>query len=649
VRRGLTARMLVASGLLVILIGAAFGSLLVAVTNFRAATDLRRETREELVAAEELQTLVIDLETGLRGFVITHQDRFLQPWNEARADLPAAERALERMAADDPVDLARVRRIVAAITAYVEQYGLPLVAAVRSNDAFASSVRATESGRQRIDTLRASFNRFSQAGRASLDAREAGADVAANRATVAALVGLAGSILVVLLFTGYLSRIIVRPIRGASQMADRIAIGDLSARLRETDVAEIGALERSFNVMASSLERSGEELASILAEQAALRRVATLVAEGVPAEQIFSAVGAEVGGLLGADQAAVVRFEPDGSTTIVVGFGEGLEDVPVGMRWEPDDSLATTVVLRTGHAARKDAGDWEGASGPAADRLRRLGVRSTVAGPIVVEGHLWGSMVVTTMHQPLPSDTEERLAKFTELVATAVANAESRAELTASRARIVAASDDARRRIERDLHDGAQQRLVSLGLRLRTEQRTEDPSWVVDELGKVLDDLHEISRGIHPAILADRGLGPALRVLARRSAVPVSLDGQLDIRFGEPIELAAYYVVSEALTNAAKHAEASVVHVATEVRDEILHLWIRDNGQGGADPGRGSGLIGLKDRVEALGGKVSVVSPPGEGTTLHVQLPAGTAPTPPSVARPARSGAPAAAEAAERP
>ncbi|MCW2760872.1 MAG: Histidine kinase [Marmoricola sp.] len=620
--RGLTARMVVASGLLAILIGAAFVALLVAVTNFRAATDVRRETREELVAAEALQTLVIDLETGLRGFVITDEERFLQPWNEARADLPQRSRELERMAADDPVDLARVQRILNSITTYVQQYGLPLVAAVRSNDPSASSVQATESGRQRIDALRASFARFSEAGRASLDAREGEADAAAKRATVVAVVGLAGSFLVILAFTGYLTRIIVRPIRWASRMADRIAIGDLSARLQETDVAEIGALERSFNVMASSLERSGDEVSSLLAEQAALRRVATLVAEGVNAAEIFSAVTAEAGGLLGADQGAIVRFEPDDSTIIVVGVGEDPEEVAVGMRWEPDESLATTAVLRTGHAARKDVGDWEGEAGPVPVRMRSMGVRSNVACPIVVEGHLWGAMVVSTKREPLPLDTEERLENFTELVATAISNAESRAELTASRARIVAAGDEARRRIERDLHDGAQQRLVSFGLRLRTEQRGEDLSWAADELDKVLHELHEISRGIHPALLADGGLGQALRALARRSAIPVELDVQTDMRFAEAIELAAYYVVSEALTNAVKHAEVSVVRVAAEERDDILHLWIRDDGTGGADPRRGSGLIGLKDRVEALGGRISVVSPLGEGTTLHVQLPA---------------------------
>ena len=621
--------MVVAGGMLAIVVGAAFAALLVAVTNFRAATDLRRDTRQELVAAEALQKLVIDLETGLRGFVITREERFLEPWNDARAALPEATGALTRLASDDSVESARVRRIVQAITMYVQQYALPLVDAVRRNDALARSVESTDAGRRRIDALRASFGRFSQARRASLDLREADAEQASRRAPVAAGVGVAGSIILILLFTGYLTRVIVHPLRRAAMMADRLARGNLSARLPETDVAEIGALERSFNVMAGSLEKSSEELASLLAEQAALRRVATLVAEGVPAADIFSAVTEEVGRLFGADQAAVGRFEPDGSA-IVVGVGHDPEEVPVGMRWELDDSLASTAVLRTGRAARRDADDWDIASAPVADRVRRTGIRSTVAGPIVVEGRLWGAMVVSTRREPLPPDTEERLANFTELIATAVANAESRAELTASRARIVAASDHARRRIERDLHDGAQQRLVSLALQLRgADQRAPIEvagrpglSWVVEELRQILDDLREISSGVHPAILAEGGLGPALRTLARRSAVPVDVDVLTEMRFAEGIELAAYYVVSEALTNAVKHAQASAVHVAIEKQGGILHLWIRDDGVGGAVPDRGSGIIGLKDRVEALGGRISVVSPSGEGTVLHAQLPA---------------------------
>jgi signal transduction histidine kinase len=217
---------------------------------------------------------------------------------------------------------------------------------------------------------------------------------------------------------------------------------------------------------------------------------------------------------------------------------------------------------------------------------------------------------------------------FTELVGTAIANADSRAQLTASRARIIAATDDARRRIERDLHDGTQQRLVALGFELRqTTVPAELPKLqtqigrVADELTEVIEELREMARGIHPAILSEGGLGPALRLLARRAALPVELDIRTETRPADRVEVAAYYVVSEALTNITKHARASSAHVTVEQREALLHLAIRDDGIGGADPAGGSGLIGLRDRVQALGGAIEVNSRPGEGTAILVELP----------------------------
>jgi signal transduction histidine kinase len=227
-------------------------------------------------------------------------------------------------------------------------------------------------------------------------------------------------------------------------------------------------------------------------------------------------------------------------------------------------------------------------------------------------------------------ETEARIAEFTELVATAIANAESRAELSASRARIVATADAARRRIERDLHDGAQQQLVSLALELRAVEEATPPelrelrdglSHTVDGITTVLDELREIALGIHPAILAEGGLGPALKTLARRAPIPVGLDLRVDERLPEPVEVIAYYVVAEALTNAAKYASPSVVDVAVEVQERLLRVSVRDDGRGGADPTRGSGLLGLKDRAEAIGGTMSLQSPRGAGTSLQIGLP----------------------------
>ncbi len=251
--------------------------------------------------------------------------------------------------------------------------------------------------------------------------------------------------------------------------------------------------------------------------------------------------------------------------------------------------------------------------------------------PIIVEGRLWGVVgVASKLARPLPLDTEGRLAEFTELVATAIANADSRAQLAASRARIVTTADATRRRIERDLHNGAQQQLFALALELDAAQAAVPPeldeqrarlSGVVDGLNSVLEELREIARGIHPAVLTEGGLGPALEMLARRSPVRVELAVHAEERLTQRVEVAAYYVISEALTNAAKHARASSVRVDVDVGDGVLHVTVRDDGVGGADPARGSGLLGLKDRVEAIGGSISLHSPADAGTRLQVELP----------------------------
>jgi signal transduction histidine kinase len=378
---------------------------------------------------------------------------------------------------------------------------------------------------------------------------------------------------------------------------------------------------------------SRASLARLAEEQTALRRVATLVAQGVPPMEIFSAVSDEVARLFGA-QAGVLRFEPDGPAVVFVGVSKTL-DLPVGTRWEFQPGMASAEVYRTGRSARVDAMDWSSASGPVAGAARRMGIVSSVASPIVVEGRLWGAMNVASADELLPFGLEGRLGKFTELLATAVANAESRSELAASRRRIVAASDEARRRIERDLHDGTQQRLVSLGLTARAARDDAaagrdvlraELSRIATGLTDAAAELQELSRGIHPAIVSEGGLGPSLRTLARRSAVPVDIDGSTNARYPEPIEIAAYYVASEALSNAMKHAQASRVEISLAANDGSLLLSVRDDGVGGADPARGSGLAGLADRVEALGGSIHIHSPAGAGTHITVDLPLGYEP-----------------------
>jgi GAF domain-containing protein len=369
------------------------------------------------------------------------------------------------------------------------------------------------------------------------------------------------------------------------------------------------------------------ELESVAAEQAALRRIATLVARGGEPEQVFAAVAEETAAMFGAIT-AVNRFEHDPPGIVFVGASRET-GIPIGTRWPLAHGMASNEVYRTGRSARRGVVDWESYSGPLAEAAHRLSVHSQVSSPVIVEGSLWGVVTVNAQDE-LPSDTEQRLEKFAELVTTAIANAESKSALAASRRRIVAASDETRRRIERDLHDGTQQRLVALGLAVRAAEANLPPerddlraqlSGVATGLVAAVEDLQEISRGIHPSILSKGGLGPALQTLAHRSAIPVALDIATDVRLAGPIEVAAYFVASEALANAAKHSEASRIDVSLKQRDGSLVLSIADDGVGGADPSRGSGLIGLSDRVEALGGSISVRSRTAKGTRITAELP----------------------------
>jgi PAS domain S-box-containing protein len=375
-------------------------------------------------------------------------------------------------------------------------------------------------------------------------------------------------------------------------------------------------------------QQAESELRRLAGEQAARRRVATLVARGVSPTEVFSAVAEEVERLLDAHAIAIGRLEPDGTMAIVASSGTARDELPVGSRLKLESKMALTAVVRTGRPARVDS--YSRASEFVNRRVQRLGISCTVAVPIMVGGSLWGSIAAGTDREQFPADAEHRMTEFTELVATAIANADSRLALAASRRRIVAAADDVRRRIQRDLHDGMQQRLVTLKLSVDAAE-TDVPldrcdlratmSRIAAGLTDAVAELQEISRGIHPAILSQGGLGPALRTLARRSTIPVELDVATDTRLPEPIEVAAYYVALEALANSAKHAQASHMQVSLATRNGSLVLAIRDDGVGGADVGRGSGLVGLQDRVEALGGTIGIDSPPGGGTSLVVTLP----------------------------
>ena len=367
-----------------------------------------------------------------------------------------------------------------------------------------------------------------------------------------------------------------------------------------------------------------------LDEQAALRRVATAVAQQRTPDEIFAVVTDEAGPLFGATASTLFRFEGAVGVAVSDWHTRDALGVPKGLRVDLALESATGRVYQTGAPARVDSYDEievERIDGP----LRALGIHAAVAAPIVVDGRVWGSISLSTVSdRPFPPSTELRLGAFAELVGQAVANAEARRELTESRVRIVEAADAARRRIERDLHDGAQQRLVSLALRLQLARRTAgDPDATIAaldacsvELATALEELRELARGIHPAMLTERGLGAALQFVADRAPLPVDLNVQLDVRLAPAHEAALYFTACEALANVTKHAEASAVSIRAWRDDGRIVIEIADDGVGGAEPMRGSGLRGLTDRLEAVGGQLDVTSAPGHGTTVIATVPA---------------------------
>jgi signal transduction histidine kinase/uncharacterized protein YoaH (UPF0181 family) len=369
------------------------------------------------------------------------------------------------------------------------------------------------------------------------------------------------------------------------------------------------------------------ELQRLADEQAALRRVATLVAEAATANEVFDAVIMEVGRLLGAAQVGMCRFEGPHEGTIVAQRDQDPSIVRAGMRVPIEGDSVTSRVLRTGRSARIDL--TEEGHGAMADLARRTGAAVTVGAPIKVESRLWGVIAASWRpgHLP-PPRAEERLSEFAGLLDTAIANADSRDQLTASRARVLTAGDEARRRVVRDLHDGAQQRLVHtiVTLKLARQAYAEGSDRAESLLADALDhaeqgnaELRDLAHGILPAALTRGGLRAGIDALVSRLDLPVDVDVTFE-RFPPEIEASAYFVVAEALTNVVKHSQAARAQVTAAVEDGTLRLEIRDDGVGGADP-EGHGLLGIGDRVAALGGRLRIDSPPG-GTVLVAELPA---------------------------
>jgi signal transduction histidine kinase len=617
-----------ATALLAILIGLSFGMLIYTVTSEHTAIHTAQKSQQILILANETERRVVDLETGERGFLLTHEQRFLEPWNAARAALPGQLTELRGLVADEPEQEDRVDALVEDIDSYVTDHSVPVVDSASAGIGPQDLLGVLSEGRSRVDAIRAQFDEFTSAQTAIVVSERADEDARAKRAVTFAVGGLVLSVLLITGYVFFLRRAIVRPLTDAAGLASRVSMGDLDVRMPGTGVGEIGDLEHSFNSMAESLATSRAGLERYATEQTVLRGIATLVARGGKADEVFDAVAEGMANVFDADIATIHRVESDHSLTTVGLHGVDPESGQmIGKDLFQSAGLSDTLADSKG-SGRFD--DMDRLSGPGGEDVRRLGIRSMVTGRISVEGSLWGLVAVSSRKGPFPPDTEERMTGFSELVATAVASAQSRSELIASRARIVSASDAARRKIERDLHDGAQQRLVTTALELRhigsnlpahmteTRQRL---ATIGDALEGVLEDLREISRGIHPAILSQGGLAPALKALARRSSIPAKSDVDIEGRLPEPVEVAAYFTVSEALTNAAKHAEATLVEIRARISEGWLELSVRDDGVGGADEASGSGLVGLHDRISVIGGFFDLSSPRGQGTSLTVRLP----------------------------
>jgi signal transduction histidine kinase len=409
----------------------------------------------------------------------------------------------------------------------------------------------------------------------------------------------------------------------------RTVVVSRPGQMLEADAEAKVAAFNELAAMAVTNDKSRDTLARLAAEQAALRRVATHVARGAGAAELFGAVTEEIGQLLPVDHVALRRYEPDGTVVYEAVWSRvGEHDPPAGTRLEVGGNNLAAKVQATGRSARID--DYVDTTGPVGDAARGTGLRSAVATPIVVERRLWGVMSAGSVQpEPLPADTEARLASFTDLLATAISNAEVHAALRSSRARLVTAADDTRRRIERDLHDGAQQRLVhtvvALKLTLQALDRGADDARelaaeALHHAELATTELRELAHGILPGPLMSEGLRGGVAALTARHSLPIAAD-VLDGRLPAHVEATAYFVISEALANVTKHAAARSVTVAANVAGGALRVEVADDGRGGVDVAKGSGLTGLIDRVEALGGSLELTSRIRQGTTLVASIP----------------------------
>ncbi|WP_238018018.1 CHASE3 domain-containing protein [Dactylosporangium sp. AC04546] len=616
--------------LFTLMISTAFATILFSVYQLRSSVLVVTRAERAVSAANTLERLVLDVEAGRRGYALTHDRTLLEPWIHAQQQIPLRQQELASSVSGDPAQAARVTTLNSDVTAYLDTYA---DAALTDDGADPTNIdsQSITNGQKSVAALRGEFDEFTVAQRKIVDDMRADANRAGQRAVIAGIAGFATSLLAVAILTRSLAVVVVRPLHRLVTAADKVAGGDMTVRVDTSAPVEIGKMQRTFNSMVSALERSRETLGTVAAEQAALRRVATVAARGRPAGDVFATVTEEAGKLFGADAAVLVRFEADENVgTVVASWSfDPTHRIPLGQVELQGHGIAGQVML-SGRPVRME-GDQS------ADFLARefgdTSIRSAIGAPIIVAGRTWGALkALSTSDRALEHQDAMRAAEFTDLVASAIANSQARADLTASRARVVAATDESRRRIERDLHDGTQQRLIALLLALRSTETqvsggVQDRMHTMgDDLSQAIDELRELARGIHPSILSEGGLVPAIKSLGRRSPVPVEVQLALPDRLDTKIEVGVYYVVAEALTNAIRHARATLICVRAAVAHGRLELSIEDDGVGGADPDTGTGLVGLADRVATLGGSLHIASRQGRGTTLSITVPLAAAP-----------------------
>jgi CHASE3 domain sensor protein/signal transduction histidine kinase len=560
----------------------------------------RHDSTRVLVAANRLERLVTDLETGQLGYVATGDDGSLSPWRTARADFPRQAAALQRLAAENgPEQGRRAQEIVRAATSYIREHAEPLISTARRDRAQARSVVTRAEGKRRIEAIRRQFDRFTEVQHRLAVAHERDA-LPATRRMIATAAGASGTLLLVFLLAGY-----VRRGRGSGETRHSMSASGLL-----TAPAGPGGEGR---------------------KREALQGLATLLVQDAPPTDVLTTAAGAMGRVLHAEHVMINRYEADGTTTVVGHWSaEGAPAVvpPLGGRWPVEDETVTDLVYRTGRPARLQA-DIP-AVGPIGDWIHSNRIRRMTGCPIMAGDRLWGmAAVLSSDPGSWPVDTEQTMGEFAGLLGIAIVNARRRSELAASRVRLVEAADAARRRIERALHERTQQRLVAVGLELRAveamippglDKLREQLSGASHDVTEIIDDLQDVARELHPAFLTRGGLRASLRALARRATVPVELDVRTERRLPQHIAVTVYYLVAEALRNAAAHAHASVVRVEVDL-DDSVRLSVRDDGVGGAHPRPGSALSGLRDRIEALGGGFAIDSPLGAGTSLRVTLP----------------------------